>query len=54
MLAGYCESFRILVIALLSMSIEEHVLTIPKSILIHTKIATPLPCLLGLLLGVII
>ena len=52
-LADFCESFKIIMMASLSVSIEDKVSEIQKLILLCTRIATPL-CLLGLSLHIII
>ena len=39
---GYYESFRIIVMASLSMSMDEHVSTIPKLVLLRTRITKAL------------
>ena len=54
MLVYICESFEIIVIVSLSVSIEKHVSAIPQSMILHTVIVTPSLFLFGLPLRVIL
>ena len=53
-LVEICESFRMIVMASLSVSKEEHVSAIPKLTLLRIRIATPSPCSLVLSLCAIV
>ena len=53
-LVEICESFRMIEMASLSVSKEEHVSAIPKLILLRIRTATPSPCSLVLSLCAIV